>query len=65
MAGAIDDFLDENLEDVLRMSNIHTNFSISGSNRNIPGKLALPLGWIVPDGTNRTLEEINEKNDEQ
>ena len=22
---------------------------------------ALPLGWIVPDGINRTLEEINEK----
>ena len=21
----------------------------------------LPLGWIVPDGTNRTLEEINDQ----
>ena len=40
---------------------IQTNFSISGSNRNIPGRPALPLGWIVPDGANQTLEEIREK----
>ena len=61
MAGEIDDFLDKNLEDVLHTSNIHTNFKISGSNRNKMGRPALPLGWIVSDGTNRTVEEINEK----
>ena len=52
MNDAIDNFLDDNYEDVLHTSNIQTNFSISGSNRNIPGKLTLSLGWIVPDGTN-------------
>ena len=52
MGEAIDNFLYDNYEDVLHTSNIQTNFSISGSNRNIPGKLTLPLGWIVPDGTN-------------
>ena len=61
MMGAINDFLDENLEDVLCMLNIYTNFSISGSNRNIPGRPTLPLGWVVPDGTKRTLEEISKK----
>ena len=25
------------------------------------GKPTLPLGWIVPDGTNQTLEEIRDK----
>ena len=49
---AIDNFLDDNYEDVLHNSNIQTNFSISGSNQNIPGRPALPLGWIVPDGRN-------------
>ena len=56
-------FLDENYEDVLRTSNIQTNFSISTSNRNLTGCPVLPLGWIVPDGTNRTLEEIKDKKD--
>ena len=54
-------FLDENYEDVLRTSNIKTNFSISTSDRNLTGCPVLPLGWIVPDGTNRTLEEIKDK----
>ena len=58
---AIDNFLDDNYEDVLHTSNIQTNFSISGSNRNVTGRPALPLGWIVPDGTNKTLEEVREK----
>ena len=61
MTGAIDTFLDENLEDVLCTSNIPTNFSIFGSNQNIQGRPALPLGWVVLDSTNRTLEEISEK----
>ena len=57
----IDQFLDENYEDVLRTSNIQTNFSLSASDRNIIGRPVLPLGWIIPDGTNRTLEEIKDK----
>ena len=53
--------MDDNYEDVLRTSNIQTNFSISGSNRNITDRPTLPLIWIVPDGSNRTLEEIRDK----
>ena len=47
----------KNYEDVLRTSNIQMNFSLSASDRNLTGHPALPLGWIVPDGTKRTLEE--------
>ena len=57
----IDQFLNENYEDVLRTSNIQTNFSLSASDRNLTGRPVLPLGWIVPDGTNRTLEETKDK----
>ena len=57
----IDQFLDENYDDVLRTSNIQTNFSLSDGGRNLTGSPVLPLGWIVPDGTNRTLEEIKDK----
>ena len=55
IVNTIDQFLDENYEDVLRTSNIQTNFSLSASDRNITGRPVLPLGWIIPDGTNRTL----------
>ena len=61
MVNVLDQFLDDNYEDVLRTSNIKTNFSISTSNNNEVGKASLPLSWIVPDGTNRTLEEISDK----
>ena len=61
LVNTIDQFLDENYEDVLRTSNIQTNFSLSTSNRKLTGHPVLPLGWIVPDGTNRTLEEIKDK----
>ena len=61
LVNMIGQFLDENYEDVLRTSNINTNFSISASNRNLTGHPVLPLGWIVPDGTNRPLEEIKDK----
>ena len=61
LVNTIDQFLDENYEDVLRTSNIQTNFSLSASDRNLTGRPVLPLGWIVPDGTNRTLEEIKDK----
>ena len=61
LVNTIEQFLDDNYEDVLRTSNIQTNFSLSASDRNLTGCPALPLGWIVPDGTNRTLEEIKDK----
>ena len=57
----IDQFLDENYEDVLRTSNIQTNFSLSASEKNVTRCPVLPLGWIMPDGTNRTLEEIKDR----
>ena len=61
IVNTIDQFLEENYEDVLCTSNIQTNFSLSASEKNLTGHQVLPLGWIVPDGTNRTLEEIKDK----
>ena len=61
LVNTIEQFLDENYEDVLHTSNIQTNFSLSASDRNLTGCPVLPLGWIVPDGMNRTLEEIKDK----
>ena len=61
LVNTIEQFLDENYEDVLHTSNIQTNFSLSASDRNLTGHPVLPLGWIVPDGMNRTLEEIKHK----
>ena len=48
----IDQFLDENYEDVLCTSNIQTNFSLSASEKNSTRRPVLSLGWIIPDGTN-------------
>ena len=61
IVNTIDQFLDENYDDVLRTSNIQTNFSLSDGERNLTGHPVLPLGWIIPDGTNQTLEEIKDK----
>ena len=61
IVNTIDQFLDKNYEDVLHTSNIQTNFSLSASDRNLTGRPVLPLGWIIPDGTNRSLEEIKDK----
>ena len=61
LVNTIDQFLDENYEDVLRTSNIQTHFSLSASDRNLTGRPVLPLGWIVLDGTNQTLKEIKDK----
>ena len=55
LVNTFDQFLDENYEDVLRTSNIQTNFSLSASDRNLTGRPVLPLG------TNQTLEEIKDK----
>ena len=61
IVNTMDQFLNENYEDVLRISNTQTNFSISTSEKNVTGRPVLPLGWILPDGTNRTVEEIRDK----
>ena len=61
IVNTIDQFLDDNYEDVLHTSNIQTNFSLSASDKNLTGHPVLPLGWIVPDGTNQTLEEVKDK----
>ena len=61
IVNTIDQFLDENYDDVLRTSNIQTNFNLSDGERNLTGCPVLPLGWIVPDGTNRTVKEIKDK----
>ena len=61
IVNTIDQFLDENYEDVLCTSNIQTNFNLSASDKNLTGRPVLPLGWIVLDGTNQTLEEIKDK----
>ena len=58
LVNVTEEFLDDNYEDVLRTSNIQTNFSITTNNGGITGTPNLPLSWIVPNGTNRTLEEI-------
>ena len=63
IVNTIDQFLDENYDDVLHTLNIQTNFSLSDGERNLTGCPVLPLGWIVPDGTNQTLEEIKDKKD--
>ena len=62
LANALNQFLDDNYEDVLCTSNIQTNFGIVTSDRDTTGRPMLQLGRIMPDGTNRTLEEINDKN---
>ena len=61
IVNTLDQFLDENYEDVLRTSNIQTNFSLSASDRSLTERPVLPLGWVVPDGTNQTLEELKDK----
>ena len=56
----MEQFLDDNYEDVLRTSNMQTDFSMTTHN-SIPDKTRLHLNWIVPDGTNRKLEEIRDR----
>ena len=45
IVNTIDQFLDENYGDVLRTSNIQTNFSLSASDRNLTG---VPVGKTTP-----------------
>ena len=53
-------FMDEGYEDILRTSQLRTSFSLLSFN-SAPSWLTMPLGWVVPDRTNRTLEEIQDK----
>ena len=60
LLNVMEQFLDENYEDVLRTSNLQTDFSVATHN-SIPDKTKLHLNWIVLDGTNRKLEEIRDR----
>ena len=53
-------FMDEGYEDILRTSQLRTSFSLLSFN-SAPTRPTMPLAWIVPDQTNRTLEEITDK----
>ena len=60
LLNVMEQFLDENYEDVLRTSNMQTDFSVITHN-SAPCQVKSPLRWIVPDGTNRRLEEITDR----
>ena len=54
-------YMDDEYNDILRTSQMKTSFSLLSLNNTTASRLQMPLGWIIPDGTNRTLEEIDEK----
>ena len=60
LLNVVEQFLDDNYEDVLRTSNMQTDFSVTTHN-SAPCQVKSPLRWIVPDGTNHKLEEITDK----
>ena len=60
LLSVMEQFLDENYEDGLRTSNMQTDFSVITHN-SAPCQGRTPLRWIVPDGTNRRLEEITDR----
>ena len=60
LLNVMEQFLDDNYEYVLRTSNMQTDFSITTHN-SAPCQMKLLLRWIVPDGTNRKLEEIKDR----
>ena len=59
----MEQFLDDNYEDVLRTSNMQMNFSVTTHNSALC-QVKSPPHWIVPDGTNRRLEEIIDRKQE-
>ena len=59
LLNVMEQFLDDNYEDVLQTSNMQTDFSMTTHN-SIPDKTKLHLSWIVLDGTNRKLEKIRD-----
>ena len=58
---ALNAYMDDNYNDILQTSQMKTSFSLLSLNNTTTSRPQMPLGWIVPDGTNRTLEEIAEK----
>ena len=54
-------YMDDEYNDILRTSQMKTSFSLLSLNNTTASRPQMPLGWIIPDGTNRTLEEIDEK----
>ena len=58
---ALNAYMDDDYNDILRTSQMKTSFSLLSLNNTAASRPQMPLGWIVPDGTNRTLEEITEK----
>ena len=54
-------YMDDDYTDILRTSQLKTSFSLMSLNNTAASRPQMPLEWIVPDGTNRTLEEIAEK----
>ena len=61
MGDALNAYMDDDYNDILRTSQMKTSFSLLSLNNTAASRPQMPLGWIVPDGTNRTLEEIAEK----
>ena len=59
LLNVMEQFLDKNYKDVLRTSNMQTDFSVNTHN-SMAEKLKLHLSWIVPDGTNCRKEEIRD-----
>ena len=60
LLNVMEQFLDDNYEDVLQTSNMKTDFSIV-TNNSVPDRMKSILSWIIPDGTNRRLEEIQNR----
>ena len=61
LGDALNAYMDDDYNDILRTSQMKTSFSLLSLNNTAASCPQMPLGWIVPDGTNRTLEEIAEK----
>ena len=58
---ALNAYMDDDYNDILHTSQMKTSFSLLNLNNTVTSKPLMPLGWIVPDCTNRTLEEISQK----
>ena len=62
-ASVLDGYMEDELEDVLQNSHLlQGSFTaLLAVENQIQGDKPMPLAWIVPDTTNRTLEEIEER----
>ena len=58
LGDALNAYMDDDYSDILRTSQLKTSFSLLSLNNTAASKPMMPLGWIVPDGTKRVLEEI-------